>query len=185
MPLGSLEGFGLESGFGTKLQQLLDDCRKAGLDFRISQGLRTPQVQAQYYCQWNKRSPADIDKAVKGMIASGAPWLASVLSGYRDIARIPNWQTSALPGAGWHQWGRAADCYCYRNGKMVGSGSDPCYRTYADLATNLGLRPGYYFKKQDSGHVQEPQAAEATDVYTWQYIDQTMQQRFGAKPTLK
>src|SRR5260221_1617414 len=164
MPIGSLEGFGLESGFASKLQQLLDDCRKAGLDFRISQGLRTPQVQDQYYCQWTKRSPTDIDTAAATMVASGAPWLTSVLSSNRDIARIPKLQTSALPGAGWHQWGRAADCYCYRNGKMVGSGSDPSYKTYADIATSLGLRAGYYFKKQDSGHVQEPQAAEAIDV---------------------
>jgi hypothetical protein len=115
------------------------------------------------------------------MERDGAPWLASVLRSYRNMPRQPKWLTSALPGAGWHQWGLAADCYCYRNGKMVENGSDPAYKFYADEATKLGLTAGYYFTHQDSGHVQGPSAAGATSVYTWSYIDSVMKERFADK----
>ena len=177
-----ISGFGLEPEFASKLVALLAKCKEFGLDFRISQGLRPPQTQARYYCQWKQRSPEDIDAAASKLKKAGAPWLASVLLQYRDIKRIPRWQTSALPGAGWHQWGEAADCYCYRNGKMVKSGSDPCYRRYADAAQALGLTAGLYFSKPDAGHVQLRKAAGASSVYSWSKIDQVMRQRFSDKP---
>ena len=89
-----------------------------------------------------KRPPHAIDTAAAQMKTNGAPWLSLVLLEYRDVPRIPQWQTSALPGAGWHQWGEAADCYCYRNGQMVQDGGDPCYRSYAEAAKKIGLTPG-------------------------------------------
>jgi len=177
----SVAGFGLDPQFAETLSELLSRCRAAGLDFRISQGLRTPQKQAEYYCKWVRRSPADIDAAARKMERDGAPWLASVLKSYRNIPRQQNWLTSQLPGSGWHQWGLAADCYCYRNGHMVENGSDPAYRFYAEQAVRLGLTAGYYFTHQDSGHVQGPSAPGATDVYTWSYIDRVMKERFSDK----
>lgn len=177
----SVEGFGLDPTFAQTLSALLASCRAAGLDFRISQGLRTPQKQAEYYCRWAQRPPAKIDSVAKQMEKNGAPWLASVLRAYRDIPRQSAWLTSQLPGSGWHQWGVAADCYCFRNGKMVENGSDPAYRFYADQAIKLGLTAGYYFGNQDSGHVQGPSANGATSVYTWSYIDSVMKERFADK----
>jgi hypothetical protein len=179
-----VSGYGLEPEFADKLTQLLVWCRAQGLDFRISQGLRTPQVQAEYYCRWDQRTPAMIDTAAKKMKSSGAPWLASVLLSYRDIPRKPDWLTSQLPGSGWHQWGEAADCYCYKGGKMVKNGSDPVYKKYADAARSLGLTAGYYFKKRDAGHVQLRKENGATDVYKWPEIDDTMKARFGGKPPM-
>src|SRR5262245_65712999 len=123
------------------------------------------------------RTVSKVDAAVKRMERAGAPWLASVLKSYRNIPRGSQWLTNALPGAGWHQWGLAADCYCYRNGKMVEDGSDPVYKFYAEEAVKLGLTAGYYFRNQDSGHVQGPSADGATDVYTWSYIDSVMKER--------
>ncbi|WP_296598042.1 D-alanyl-D-alanine carboxypeptidase family protein [Phenylobacterium sp.] len=178
------DGFGLTAEFAGKLSQLFAACRQHGLEFRISQGLRTPRTQALYYCQWAERSPADIDAKIKMLNDAGAPWTAAVLERFRDTPRKPAWQTNALPGAGWHQWGEAADCYCYRGGKMVESGSDPAYKTYADLARELGLTPGYYFKKQDSGHVQLRPAGGATDIYAWSHIDSVMSARFAEKPSV-
>jgi hypothetical protein len=64
---------------------------------------------------------------------------------------------------------------------MVKNGSDPAYRFYAEQAVRLGLTAGYYFTHQDSGHVQGPSAAGATDVYTWFYIDSVMKERFSDK----
>ena len=180
-----IDGFGLDPTFGKKLLKLLDACKAEGLDFRISQGLRSPQIQAKYYCQWDQRPPSVINAAAAKMKASGAPWLASVLLEFRDIDRIKNWQTSALPGGGWHQWGEAADCYCYRNGKMVGNGEDPCYRTYADAAIEIGLTPGLDFSRPDAGHVQLRSATDATSLYTWAQIDEIMKARFSEKPGAK
>lgn len=177
----SVAGFGLDPAFAQTLSDLLGKCRAAGLDFRISQGLRTPQKQAEYYCKWAQRSPADIDTAARKMERDGAPWLASVLRSYRNIPRQAQWLTSALPGSGWHQWGLAADCYCYRNGHLVENGSDPVYKFYAEQAVRLGLTAGYYFTHQDAGHVQGPSAGGATDVYTWSYIDGVMKERFADK----
>jgi peptidoglycan LD-endopeptidase CwlK len=156
----SVAGFGLDPQFAETLSELLSRCRAAGLDFRISQGLRTPQKQAEYYCKWVRRSPADIDAAARKMERDGAPWLASVLKSYRNIPRQQNWLTSQLPGSGWHQWGLAADCYCYRNGHMVENGSDPAYRFYAEQAVRLGLTAGYYFptKTRDMYKGHQPQA---------------------------
>jgi hypothetical protein len=178
----SVDGYGLDPAFAQTLVQLLQWCQNQGLDFRISQGLRTPQTQAKYYCQWENRSPADIDAAAAKMVKSGAPWLASILSEYRNIPRIKQWQTSQLPGSGWHQWGEAADCYCYRGGKMVKDGGDPCYSAYAKAAKTFGLTAGLYFSTPDAGHVQKRSAAGATNVYKWSEIDAIMKARFSEKP---
>ena len=180
-PSANLKGFGLDPKFESGLASLLDRCAKLKLDFRINQGLRSPQTQARYYCQWNKRTPQDIDATAQKMEANGAPWLASLLLQYRDIPRTPKWLTSALPGAGWHQWGEAADCYCYRNGKMIEDGGDECYQSYATAAQSLGLTPGLYFSKPDAGHVQLRPQAGATSLYAWSYIDGIMKERFSEK----
>jgi hypothetical protein len=177
-------GFGLDAKFAETLTKLLLVMRDKGHEFRVSQGLRTPQKQAEYYCKWNKHKPADVDAAAVKLKQAGAPWLASVLLAYRDIPRSAKWLTNALPGAGWHQWGLAADCYCYVNGTMVEDGNDPRYKTYADEAVNLGLTAGFYFSNQDSGHVQSPTAAGASSIYSWSYIDQIMKARFDDKDTV-
>jgi hypothetical protein len=158
--------------------------KKQGFEFRISQGLRTPQTQAQYYCQWNKRPPASIDADIAQCKQQGAPWIASLLATDRNIPRTPNWLTSQLPGSGWHQWGVAADCYCYVNGKQVPKGNAPCYKAYAEEAVKLGLTAGFYFKHQDAGHVQLPKESGARDIYKWDYIDKIMQERFGGKQSV-
>jgi len=175
---------GLDPDFAAKLQTLLETCASQGYEFRISQGLRPPAVQAEYYCRWEKRTPADIDAVVAKLRSANANWTADLVARYRDIARQKGWLTNALPGAGWHQWGQAADCYCYRDGKMVESAQDACYKTYAEIAKSLGLTPGYYFSHQDAGHVQMRPEGGATDIYSWAYIDETMRQRFGDKPAL-
>jgi hypothetical protein len=180
----SLKGFGLDPRFAQKLTTLLQACRERGHDFRISQGLRTPKTQARYYCQWEQRSPQAIDQQIEKLTASGAHWTASILQEYRNITRTPKWLTNALPGAGWHQWGEAADCYCFRGGKLIGNGSDPSYAVYADLAEEIGLTAGLRFSKPDAGHVQLRSQGGATYVYTWSHIDEVMKSRFSDKPGL-
>lgn len=180
----SVAGYGLNPVFAGKLEQLLRLCHARGLDFRVAQGLRTPQRQALYYCQWDGRTPSQVDAAAGRLKARGAPWLAALLAGCRDTPRKPGWLTNALPGEGWHQWGEAADCYCWRGGVMVEDGGDPCYAAFAELAEGLGLTAGYRFKPRDSGHVQLRSAAGAAAVYPWRRIDEVMRERFGGKPAL-
>lgn len=185
-PATGLGGFGLDPAFESRLSALLQACAEAGLNFKVSQGLRTPQVQADYYCQWTGRPPAEIDAKVAQLRQAGAPWIAELLAARRDMPRKPGWLTNAAPGAGWHQWGEAADCYCYRDGVIVENGADPCYRTYADLALKLGLTPGLDFTTHpDAGHVQLRPQGGATALYSWREIDATMQARFGDKPALQ
>jgi hypothetical protein len=174
-------GFGLDPQFAKTVAVLISTCRLAGYDFRISQGLRPPATQAKYYCQWDQHTPAKVDVQVQKLKDKGAPWIAALLASYRNIPRSPKWLTNALPGAGWHQWGLAVDAYCYRDGKMVTNGSDKAYKYYAEAATKLGLTAGYYFTSQDSGHVQGPSQAGASNVYTWSQIDAVMKERFGDK----
>ena len=182
--MAKVDGFGLDPDFAKSLSDLLDWCSENGMDFRVSQGLRTPQVQAQYYCQWDQRSAAAVQQAADNLRQRGAPWLASLLETDKDEPRKPQWLTDALPGAGWHQWGLAADCYCYRDGKMVTSGDDPVYKRYADKAQELGMRAGYYFHKRDAGHVQGSLDDDATKSHSWPEIDDIMKQRFSGKPAV-
>lgn len=181
-PPAYLQVFQLSSAFAIKLDVLLSACRSAGHDFRVAQGLRTPETQARYYCQWNKRSVAMIEQKAEELIDAGAPWLGSLLRCYSGIERTPRWLTNALPGEGWHQWGEAADCYCFRNGRMVEKGDDPAYRYYAEQAQNLGLTAGLYFSDPDAGHVQLRSASSATSIYSLSHIDATMRERFSDKP---
>lgn len=182
--MGIFDGFGLVPDFADKLAEVFKVCGAKGYAFKISQGLRTPQKQAEYYCKWEQRSPADIDAAADKLAAQGAPWLADLLRSYKTIPRQKAWLTNAMPGAGWHQWGEAADCYCYRNGQMVADGSDPAYKVYADAAIALGLTAGYYFTHQDSGHLQLSRKGSAADTYTWPHIDEVMKERFGDKESV-
>jgi hypothetical protein len=177
-------GFGLDPAFSATLSRVLAACRQAGFEFRVSNGLRTPQVQAEYYCKWNGHSRALIDSKVALLQQNGAPWLASVLQRYREIKQTKAKLTGQLPGSGWHQWGLAADAYCFRNGRMVEDGNDPCYKFYAGQAAALGLRAGYYFKSKDSGHLQGPGADGADEIYTWPYIDRIMMERFSEKTAI-
>ena len=177
-------GFGLDPKFSASVAQLLATCRAAGFEFRVTSGLRTPQVQAEYYCRWSGHSRTQIDAKIKFLTDNNAPWLASILQRYRDIPQTKAKLTGQLPGSGWHQWGLAADAYCFRDGHMVEDGSDPCYEFYAQQATRLGLTAGYYLKFKDSGHVQGPSADGADEVYTWSYIDRTMKERFSEKTTI-
>ncbi len=174
-------GWGFDPKFAKTLDSLLTTCRRVGLDFKIANGLRTPQVQAEYFCRWQGHTPTLIDEKVEILKDKGAPWLASILLRFRNIKRTKNWLTSQLPGSGWHQWGLAADCYCYRDGQMVEDGDDPAYEYYAQQAIKLGLTAGYFFKSRDAGHVQGPSAAGADNIFTWSHIDEVMRSRFGEK----
>lgn len=59
----------------------------------------------------------------------------------------------------WHVWGRAADCFFFDNGKLVGNGDDPRYFRLGEVAKANGLQWGGDFKSNgpvERHHLQYP-----------------------------
>ncbi|WP_047194392.1 M15 family metallopeptidase [Caldimonas brevitalea] len=88
----------------------------------------------------------------------------ALLEGYRSPERQAMLQnmgthvTHAGPYQSYHQFGLAADCAFYRNGKLVISERDPWamrgYELYGEVAASLGLTWGGAWKMRDLGHVE-------------------------------
>lgn len=166
----------LEPSFQPKMQQLIVDCLAAGIAIVPYFGLRSPADQARLWRQ--SRATAEVQSAIQMLQQNRAPWLASVLDGVGPQPNGP-WRTNALPGASWHQYGTACDCYVEREGKPVWNGSDPGYAVYADKAEVLGLTAGARWHTPDTDHVQLDSANSPRSAMSWADIDAAMQAKFG------
>lgn len=88
----------------------------------------------------------------------------ALLEGYRSparqdqLARAGNHVTNARAFQSWHQYGLAADCAFWRDGKLVISEKDPWamrgYQLYGEVAESLGLTWGGRWKMMDFGHAE-------------------------------
>jgi peptidoglycan L-alanyl-D-glutamate endopeptidase CwlK len=88
----------------------------------------------------------------------------ALLEGYRSparqdlLARIGNQVTNARAFQSWHQYGLAADCAFWREGKLVISEKDPWamrgYQLYGQVAESLGLTWGGRWTMMDFGHTE-------------------------------
>ena len=88
----------------------------------------------------------------------------ALLEGYRSparqdlLARMGGTVTNARAFQSWHQYGLAADCAFWRDGKLVISEKDPWamrgYRLYGEVAEQLGLTWGGRWKMMDLGHTE-------------------------------
>jgi peptidoglycan L-alanyl-D-glutamate endopeptidase CwlK len=88
----------------------------------------------------------------------------ALLEGYRSPARqdLLAKMGSAVTNAGafqsWHQYGLAADCAFWRDGKLVISEKDPWamrgYQLYGEVAESLGLTWGGRWTMMDFGHTE-------------------------------
>ena len=88
----------------------------------------------------------------------------ALLEGYRsparqdELARAGSHVTNARAFQSWHQYGLAADCAFWRNGKLVISEKDPWamrgYQLYGKVAESLGLTWGGRWKMMDFGHTE-------------------------------
>ncbi|GAB3465735.1 M15 family metallopeptidase [Massilia terrae] len=88
----------------------------------------------------------------------------TLLEGYRSparqdmLARAGNQVTNARAWQSWHQYGLAADCAFWRDGKIVISEKDPWamrgYQLYGELAESLGLTWGGRWTMMDFGHTE-------------------------------
>lgn len=88
----------------------------------------------------------------------------ALLEGYRSPARqdvlaaMGGAVTNARAFQSWHQYGLAADCAFWRDGKLVISEKDPWamrgYQLYGEVAEQLGLTWGGRWKMMDLGHTE-------------------------------
>jgi peptidoglycan L-alanyl-D-glutamate endopeptidase CwlK len=88
----------------------------------------------------------------------------ALLEGYRSPARqtllasMGSHVTNAGAFQSWHQYGLAADCAFWRDGKLVISEKDPWamrgYQLYGEIAESLGLTWGGRWTMMDFGHTE-------------------------------
>ena len=88
----------------------------------------------------------------------------ALLEGYRSparqdaLAQMGSTVTSARAFQSWHQYGLAADCAFWREGKLVISEKDPWamrgYQLYGEVAESLGLTWGGRWTMMDFGHTE-------------------------------
>lgn len=88
----------------------------------------------------------------------------ALLEGYRSparqdlLAQMGGTVTNARAFQSWHQYGLAADCAFWRDGKLVISEKDPWamrgYRLYGAVAEQLGLTWGGRWRMMDLGHTE-------------------------------
>ena len=88
----------------------------------------------------------------------------ALLEGYRSPARqnllasMGSNVTNAGAFQSWHQYGLAADCAFWRDGKLVISEKDPWamrgYQLYGEIAESLGLTWGGRWTMMDFGHTE-------------------------------
>jgi peptidoglycan L-alanyl-D-glutamate endopeptidase CwlK len=88
----------------------------------------------------------------------------ALLEGYRSPARqdllatMGTQVTNARAFQSWHQYGLAADCAFWRDGKLVISEKDPWamrgYQLYGQVAESLGLTWGGRWTMMDFGHTE-------------------------------
>lgn len=88
----------------------------------------------------------------------------ALLEGYRSparqdlLAKAGGHVTNARAFQSWHQYGLAADCAFWRDGKLVISEKDPWamrgYKLYGEVAESLGLTWGGRWTMMDFGHTE-------------------------------
>lgn len=88
----------------------------------------------------------------------------ALLEGYRSparqdaLAQMGTAVTNARAFQSWHQYGLAADCAFWRDGKLVISEKDPWamrgYQLYGEVAESLGLTWGGRWTMMDFGHTE-------------------------------
>lgn len=88
----------------------------------------------------------------------------ALLEGYRSparqdqLAKAGGHVTNARAFQSWHQYGLAADCAFWRDGKLVISEKDPWamhgYQLYGEVAESLGLTWGGRWTMRDFGHIE-------------------------------
>lgn len=170
--------------FRKKVEALVANCAKRGIEMRPNEALRDPWRQARLWRQ--SRAIQEITAAIGKLQSDGAPYLAGILTAIGP-QHGPN-VTNSLPGFSWHQWGEACDCFWVVDGhaewntvkKIDGQNG---YRVYAEEAGKLGLDAGGLWTSfKDWPHVQFQPAASPRKLFSVAEIDTKMRARWGTTP---
>ena len=172
---------GLDDGFKTTLQQVLNTCAGKGVTMTPYFGVRTPQEQGKLWRQ--SRTAAQIQAKLAELRAAGANFLADCIerAGPQNGPDV----TGAIPGLSWHQWGEAMDCFWRVNDKAEWSttlgGAANGYKIYAAVAQAAGLTAGGLWpSRKDWPHVQLRAADSPLKVgMTILQVDARMKTTFG------
>lgn len=141
----------LHPDFREKVLLLILKCEEKGVKIRPYCTFRGPISQAKLWRQ--SRSKIEIINVIEKLKREEAKTVSRILEEVGP--QSGRWATNALPGQSWHNYGLAVDCYVENEiGHAVWSSKNPGYLIYADTAKELELTPGYYWKFQDSVHVQ-------------------------------
>jgi len=122
------------------------------------------------------RSSVEVRKAADRLVHEGAEFLAKVL--INAGPQHGRWATNALPGQSWHNWGEALDCFLMSpEQRAIWASKHPGYQRYAEVAKELGLVAGHFWRRKDSVHVQyRVDGVRASR--TWPEIDEAMKERY-------
>ena len=166
---------------------ILTTCDEHGVELRPYNAVRDPWAQARLWRQ--SRSIEEIMRAVVQLEHQGAPFLAQVLQSVGP--QYGAFVTDHLPGASWHQWGEALDCYWYLDGEaewsirkkveISDSRKINGYRLFGEQAIAAGATSGGFWSDLLAWpHIQK--RPKPTDhYYSWEEIDSEMQCRFVHK----
>ncbi|SHG98687.1 D-alanyl-D-alanine carboxypeptidase [Kaistia soli DSM 19436] len=174
----------LNPGFGALCKTLLETCSQHGAEMRPNEGVRDPWQQARYWRQ--SRSKEEITAAIARLNNSGANYIAEILDEVGAQHGDP--VTNALPGASWHQWGLALDCFWLVGGVAEWSTSRTVngingYRLYADQAEQLDLTAGGRWRSiKDWPHVQAKGPVSPLNKFTWAEINDEMVRLYPRNP---
>ncbi len=116
--------------------------------------------------RWEQMDPAFVQRllSVFKVMKDEHGYDMALLEGYRSperqarLAQMGAHVTNAGAWQSYHQFGVAADCAFYRDGKLVISEKDPWamrgYQLYGEVAERMGLVWGGRWKMMDFGHVE-------------------------------
>lgn len=169
----------LQPEFKEKLEQAIETAREQHGIYMVP--YETERDVWRQAGLWRRsRSGYLIREECKELRREGAGYLADVIESVGP--QHGSWATNALPGQSWHQWGLACDLYWDKNGPLPGGveWSDLTgYRIFANVARDLGLTSGFFWRSRDAVHVQLPEATAPR--MTMAEIAEHMERRYGRR----
>lgn len=170
--------------FRAKVERLIANCAKRGIEMRPNEALRDPWRQAKLWRQ--SRTIQEINDKIAELRSKGAPYLADILENVGP--QHGPYVTGSPPGFSWHQWAEACDCFWVVNGRAEWSEKKKInglngYAVYAEEAGTLGLDAGGLWSKfKDWPHVQFRADRSPAVKLSFSQIDAETKARWGTTP---
>ena len=167
--------------FKLKVVELIDSCKKRGIEMRPYCSVRSPQIQGKLWRQ--SRTREEVKEKIAFLETHHCGFLAGCIKDWGPLSGPK--VTGAVPGFSWHQWAEAIDSVWVINGKSEWSTSKLFnglngYRVYVEEAKKLGLTPGGLWSSiKDWPHVQLRPETNINKIYTLEEINAEMEKRFG------